>query len=100
MKIKKYTIDEDIPKGAVFIESKLEYTEVKAKVGDGGAGAKESKTTYFYFLVEEESGTDKKENDCLHCKYGPSPTNARTNREHTCKLGNPGGNSQGYVGRQ
>lgn len=45
MKIKKYTIDQEIPRGAVFMFKETE---------DYSSSSARRVTDYFYFLVEEE----------------------------------------------
>lgn len=58
-KIKKYTIDEEIPKGVTassFLESKVEHVRRVNKSIPSEPYIYEEEITYFYFLVEEEKG--------------------------------------------
>lgn len=63
MKIKKYIIDQEIPKNikaSDFLESKME--DYFPENGLGGGSGYIEKRKYFYFLVEEETEIDFSKN--------------------------------------
>lgn len=71
MKIKKYTIDDDIPEGAVFMESKLEQSmpERVMNTAGGGAGGMSIPVKYFYFLVLNEEKEVEPTHILLKCPH-------------------------------
>lgn len=66
MKIKKYTIDQEIPKGATLMPIEPVMEQTKVGEWEDGEGIYE-KRLHFYFLVEEENVPRMRETNTIKC---------------------------------